>query len=37
MTPRAVAAGDAIYFSINQKATLNYDGTYWDPAISFYQ
>jgi len=37
VTPRAVAAGDAIYFSINQKATLNYDGTYWDPAISFYQ
>ncbi|MCR8843755.1 hypothetical protein NQ117_08650 [Paenibacillus sp. SC116] len=30
-----VAKGDALYFIVNQNKTIDYDGTYWDPTISY--
>lgn len=32
---RTVAAGDAIYFRVNRLADTTFDGTHWDPRISF--
>ncbi|EJW16687.1 hypothetical protein M5X00_16115 [Paenibacillus alvei] len=30
-----VEKGDSIFFIVNQKQTIDYDGTYWDPKITY--